>query len=693
MMMKQRMLNWLKLACLVMAAGTALAQDPNAIKSIEVRNDSADRQEITIVMKNPAQVPASFVVNAPPRIAFDFVNTANDSGKTSVPVSGGNLKGVNIAESGGRTRVVFSLIKSVVYETRISGNKLMVTLNQAPSGQPVSSATAVFSATNTQRESIKEIDFRRGKNGEGRVLIDLSNPNVGIDVRQQGKNLVVEFSKTTLPRQFERRMDVVDFATPVQSIDTYSQGETVKMVIEPKGTWEYSAYQTENRFTVEVKNIDEQAKKLAELDKPTYKGDKLSFNFQNIEVRTVLQVIAEFTGKNIITSDTVTGNLTLRLKDVPWDQAMDLVLQSKGLDKRENGNVLWVAPRDEIAAREKMTLEAKRAIADIEPLRSETFQLNYQKAEDIKTMLMSSRGDDKSPTTFLSKNGTVIAEPRTNTLIVSEISSKLEEIRNLIARIDAPAKQVMIEGRIVIAKDDFGRTLGARLGLRGDRTIDGSTRVGIASGVNDSFAVINNGVDNGTTTQNVQLPSAGINGVVPASIGVTLLNRSVGALLSLELQALEAEGNGRTVSSPRLITGDQQRAVIRQGKKFYVNRATTDGVVSEEKEAVLMLEVTPRITPDRRVFLEIRVTNDSLQPGNVVDTRSIETKVLVPNGDTAVLGGIYEMEETTNKTQVPLLGNVPVVGNLFKTRAKAETKREILIFITPRILDDSLSLR
>ncbi|WP_211236929.1 type IV pilus secretin family protein [Chitinimonas koreensis] len=651
-----------------------------------MRTESADRQEITLVLQKKVDVPASFAVNTPPRIAFDFANTVNSTGKSTIPVGGGNLKSVSIAESGGRSRLVLGLVKPASYEVRANGNKLVISLASS-AGTDAGVKSSQFSVSqNVAKESLRDVDFRRGPRGEGRVLIDLSNPNIGIDIKQQGKGLVLEFAKTGLPRQLERRMDVSDFGTPVQLVDTYTQGESTKMVIEPKGVWEYSAYQTEGRFIVEIRTVDEQAKRLAQLDKPTYKGEKLSLNFQNVEVRTVLQVIAEFTGKNIITSDTVSGNLTLRLKDVPWDQALDLILQSKGLDKRENGNVLWVAPREEIASREKLALEAKAQIADIEPLRTESFQLNYLKAEDLRAMLMN----DKQP--FLSKRGSAIVESRNNVLIVNDVPAKLDEIRALLLRADIAARQVMIEARIVIAKDDFSRTLGARLGIRGDRTAGNNTRVGIGSGTNDSLDVLNNGVSAATTT-NVNLPAAGINSVSPASIGVTLLNNSVGALLSLELQALEAEGNGRTISSPRVITGDQQKAVIRQGSRFFINRSTTDGLVSEEKEAVLMLEVTPRITPDRKVFMELKISKDALQPGQVIDTRSIQTNVLVGNGETAVLGGIYELTESDTVTKVPLLGDVPVLGSLFKTKARANNKSELLIFITPRILDESLSLR
>jgi len=687
-MIKRSWQKWFKGSLVLLVATFALADEPNAIKSVEIRTESAERQEIVLLLQRPAAAPASFVVNTPPRIAFDFGSMVNDTGKTTYPVAGANLKSVSLAEAGGRVRVVLGLIKPAAYETRVDGNRVYLSLNGTAA--PSSGATQFSVAQNKGKESIRDVDFRRGKNGEGRIAIDLSSPTIGIDIRQQGKSLLLEFAKTSLPRQFERRMDVTDFGTPVQTIDSYAQGDTVKMVIEPKGAWEYSAYQTENRFIVEVKNVDEQARRLAQLDKPTYKGDKLSLNFQNVEVRTVLQVIAEFTGKNIITSDTVNGNVTLRLKDVPWDQALDLILHSKGLDKRENGNVMWIAPREEIASREKLALEAKAQIADIEPLRTESFQLNYLKAEDLRAMLLN----DKQ--SFLSKRGSAIVEARNNVLIVSDIPSKLDSIRALLLRSDVAARQVMIEARIVIADDNFSRTLGARLGVRGDRTLGDKNRIGIASGINDSLDVLKNGVGSATST-NVNLPASALGGVSPASLGITLLNSSVGALLSLELQALEAAGNGRTVSSPRIITGDQQKAVIKQGSRFYITVPGENGAnTAEEKEANLELSVTPRITPDRRIFMELKISKDALASTGanpVVDTRSVETNVLVSNGDTAVIGGIYELTESNGESKVPLLGDVPVLGHLFKTKTGTNTKRELLIFITPRILDDALTLR
>jgi type IV pilus assembly protein PilQ len=514
---------------------------------------------------------------------------------------------------------------------------------------------------------------------------------------------VLEFAKTSLPRQLERRLDVADFGTPIQSVDTYSQGDNIKMVISPKGNWEYSAYQADSRFIVDVKNTDEQAKRAAALDKPAYKGDKLSLNFQNVEVRTVLQVIAEFTGKNIITSDTVAGNLTLRLKDVPWDQALDLILQSKGLDKRENGSVMWIAPRDEIASREKLKLEAQKEVEELEPLRSQAFQLNYLRVEAFKQVLT----DEKQ--SILTKRGSALMEPNNNILFVQDIPSKLAEIEKLVARIDVPAKQVLIEARIVSASDSFGRTLGARLGFAAQRfngnnvfnTLTGFNLAGGSASTSTTSTTTPGSTTGGTSTgssnaisqfvqdrnTSINLPSAGSAG---GDFGVSIYNAAVGGLISLELQALESEGKGKVISSPRIVAKDQAKATIKQGTQIPILILDRSGNVSTTyKDATLTLDVTPRITPDGRVYMELVVEKNSPTTFNgstAIDTKSIQTNVLVGNGDTAVLGGIYESAENNNESKIPLLGDIPYLGNLFKQRSISKQRTELLIFITPKIL-------
>ena len=720
--MKRHMLNWLQRGALALLAVWALGEEPNAIKSIEVTSASDNRQVMTIVTDKPMQAPGSFTVNTPPRIAFDFPNTVNDSGRGSVPVTSGNIRSVKIAEATGRTRVVLEMTHSASYDMKVDGNKLTVSINSAAPDAPAATtqlqnATTQFSVSqNTTKESIRAIDFRRGDTGEGRIIVDLSSPKIGIDISQQGKDLVLIFAKTAMPRQFERRMDVADYGTPVQTVDSYSQGEMSKIVVSPKGNWEYSAYQTDNKFVVEVKNPDEAAKRIAALEKPVYKGDKLSLNFQNIEVRTVLEVIAEFTGKNIVTSDTVSGNLTLRLKDVPWDQVLDLILQAKGLDKRENGSVMWIAPRDEIAEREKQVLTAKQQSDDLQPLKSQSFQLNYLKA-DVLLKLFSDKNN-----TIISKRGAVVVEPTNNIVFVQDIPDRLDQIAKLIQTLDAPAKQVMIEARIVSASDTFGRTLGARLGLASQRvagnnvfnTLSGFNLAGgnaptsssssssSSSGGNNNSnssssssgsSITGTGASTALTnffTQqvtNVNLPVGGSTG---GDFGVSIFNAAVGGLISLELQALEAEGSGKIISSPRVVTKDQTKATIKQGTKIpFLQRDVQGNSQQNFIEAELILDVTPRVTPDGRVFLELDIANNSPTIFNgetSIDEKAIHTSVLVGNGDTAVLGGIYQSTETLDQSKVPLLGDIPFLGALFRQKSVSKQHNELLIFITPKIL-------
>ncbi|WP_374350075.1 type IV pilus secretin PilQ [Chitinimonas sp.] len=710
-MKEHSMLKRIALAMFTFWAAVVLAEEPNVIKSVDVKTETSNRQEITVTFKSDLRAaPASFAVNTPPRVALDFLNMTNGTGKTSIPVAGGNLKAISLAEANGRTRMVFGLVKGSGYETKIDGNKLLVVLdsNAIDNVATVKNTSAQFSSAvaASGKEAIKDVDFRKGDAGEGRLIVDLTTAAVGIDIRQQGKDLVLEFAKTSLPRQLERHMDVADFGTAVQTVDTYTQGDSVKMVIAPRGNWEYSAYQADNRFIVDVRNIDEQAKKLAALDKPVYKGDKLSLNFQSVEVRTVLQVIAEFTGKNIITSDTVSGNLTLRLKDVPWDQALDLILQSKGLDKRENGSVMWIAPRDEIASREKLALEASRQVEDLEPLRSQSFQLNYLKVDAFKKILT----DEKQ--SILTKRGTALVEPNNNILFVQDIPSRLAQIEKLVAKIDVPAKQVLIEARIVSASDTFGRTLGGRLALAAQRfngnnvydtltgfNLAGSGQSSSSSSSSSSGSGSGSGTGAGSAVKtgqtdflsqrnaNVNLPSAGSSG---GDFGVSIFNASVGALISLELQALESEGKGKIISSPRVVARDQTKATIKQGTQIPILILDRNGNVSSTyKDATLTLDVTPRITPDGRVYMELVVEKNSPTTFNgstAIDTKSVNTNVLVGNGDTAVLGGIYESAENGTEDKVPLLGDVPLLGNFFKKKSVSKQRTELLIFITPKIL-------
>ena len=656
-------------------------------------------------------VPDGFAVQSPARIALDFPGVRNGMGHTNVGVNQGNVKGVNVVQANDRTRVVLNLKRATPYKSVIDGNSLLVSL--APASEAASSekgGSTVFSESrNTSVAPLKNIDFRRGVENAGRVVIDLDSNQVGVDIRQQGDKLVVEFLKTSLPEGLRRKLDVSDFGTPVQMISAVQSGDRVRMTIEPKGQWEHSAYQSDNQLVVEIRQQKTDDGKLAQGG--GYRGEKLSLNFQNIEVRSLLQVIADFTNFNVVTSDSVTGNVTLRLKDVPWDQALDIILQAKGLGMKKNGNVLQIAPKDELAAKEKAELEAQAAIQDLEPLRTQSFQLNYAKAADIAEQLTRSSGTQGGNTSrILSNRGSVIAEPRTNQIFVSDIPSRLAQVQEMITKLDVAVRQVLIEARIVEASDSFGRSLGVKLGgsdLRGVRGGDpgyrvrGSNRVALGGSYNAVSATTGEGESsmlNTSTTQFLNLPASAVDGSAPATFALSLFSAAANRFLNLELSAMEADGQGKVVSSPRVVTANQVKAIIEQGTEFAYQESAQNGATSVQfKKAVLSLEVTPQITPEGSIILDLAVNKDS--PGTVVagamsiDTKRVKTQVLVENGGTVVIGGIFELTEKDSVAKVPLLGDIPVVGNLFKNRTRSSRKEEILVFITPKIISDQTALR
>ena len=636
-------------------------------------------------------VPPGFTVTNPARIALDLPNVVNGLGKNTVEIAEGDVRSVSVVESAGRTRMVVNLTRSLTYSTAVEGKSLVITIDGGlPSVVKDSVQTTKFAesapATSEQKYSIRDVDFRRGANGEGRIIVDLSSPNTGIDIRLQGKNVIVDFLNTAAPRNLLRRLDLLDFATPVRQVDLASQGTTTRMTIEPKGLWEYSAYQTDTQFIVEVKQLKEDPNKLVQ--GLGYNGEKLSLNFQNVEVRAVLQVIADFTGLNIITSDTVGGSLTLRLKDVPWDQALDIILQAKGLSKRKSGNVVLIAPSDELATKEKLALEASQQISELEPLRTESFQLSYTKATDVQTLITNK---DQN---ILSKRGRATSDGRTNTLFVNDTPTKLDEVRKLIAQLDVPVRQVMIEARIVIADDKFSRELGARFGVVAGSNSNGRN-FGVAPDLNSSAAIANR-TPLTSVPANVNLPVAGAAG----TIGLSILNIANSNLVSLELSALESDGRGKVVSSPRIITADKRKATISQGTEIpYQTQSAAGGSTTQFKQAVLSLDVTPQITPDDKVIMDIEIKKDS-ESGRtagggipILDVRNLRTQILVENGETAVLGGIFEQSTSTNVTKVPLLGDIPFLGHMFKKTQRIDNKTELLVFITPRIIKDQLNVR
>ncbi|MDD4960175.1 MAG: type IV pilus secretin PilQ, partial [Gallionella sp.] len=562
------------------------------------------------------------------------------------------------------------------------------------SSQLVSNQSSRFAEVSNinQKHALNKVEFHRGTNGEGRVEIDLSDTTTGIDIRREDKRLVVDFLKTNLPTDLRRKLDVVDFGTAVETVDTAVRGDNVQMIIRPKGDWEYAAYQANKKFIIEVKTISATATNSSGTTgrQASFSGDKLTLDFQNITVREALNVIADFTGKNIVMSDTVTGNLTLRLKDVPWDQAMSIILQARGLDSRENGNVIQVAPRDEIAAKEKAELTARSQIVALEEVQTESIEIKYAKAQEVATMLMGA-GAGKG---LISARGSVTADIRTNVLFVQESPSRLEKVRELVNKIDVPLRQVMIESRVVIASNKFGRNLGSRLSYNSVDTfnVGGGLRGNI--GANQ----VVNGPLAGTTatinTPNVNLPVA-----AAGTFSMLLFNSSLTKLLGLELTALETDNQGKVISSPRVLTMDKKMANIAQGVKIPYNTAgtaTTPAGISFI-DATLSLTVTPQITPDDHVIMDVVVTKDSPQvvvtgtPS--IDTNKVTTQALVENGGTVVIGGVYQQDASTAITKVPLLGDIPLLGYLFRSKVAADTKSELLIFITPKIIKDAMDLQ
>ncbi len=710
--------NWRAgIAALAMFFGASVsAWAQNAIQSIN-STQQAGVEVVRIELSEPlTAVPNGFAVQTPPRVAIDLPGVGNALGRSNVEINQGNLRSVTVAQSGERTRLVLNLKSPANYRAELQGKALVIVLESsgAAAAAPGGAGPSVRFAENLNNDALalNDIDFRRGPDGAGRVVVDLPNNQVGVDIRQQGQSLVVEFMRSTLPDRLRRRLDVTDFGTPVQSISATQSGDRVRLVVEPRGVWEHSAYQSDNQFVLEVRPQKIDPNKLTQ--GPGYQGEKLSLNFQNIEVRALLQVIADFTNFNVVTSDSVTGNVTLRLKDVPWDQALDIILQAKGLGLRKSGNVIWIAPKDELAAKEKLELESQAQIAALEPVRTQSFQLNYTKAEEVAKGLTGQTagqgGGGSSATRILSPRGSVIYETRTNQLFVSDIPSKLEEVQSMITKIDIPVRQVLIEARIVEADDTFGKSLGVKLGatdLRGVRggipgySLGGNTRATIGGNMNAiGFQTQQTA---GTTlplndSQFVNLPATPQGGYDPATFALSLFSAGANRFLNLEISALEADGRGKVVSSPRLITADQIKAVIRQGTKIPYQRATSSGATAVEfVDATLKLEVTPQITPEGNVIMDVKINKDSVGAASAgvfsINTKAVETQVLVENGGTVVIGGIYEQTDRTDETKVPVLGDVPVLGNLFKSKSRTVNKTELLIFLTPKVITDRTAAR
>jgi len=676
----------------------------NQLQDISFSAMPGNRVEIVFTASEPLSPPSSFTTDNPARIAIDLANTTSGLAQKVTPVAIGMARSITAIEAGDRTRIVINLLEQVPHEISTEGNRLVVSIGAGSGAGTMSATTEPKAPMATDRtvsaavpgKGLANIDFRRGPDGEGRVEINLDDPSIVVDMRQQGDRVVVDFIDAQLPAQLARTLDVIDFATPVTQIETRPDGRNVRMTISTEGEFEHLAYQANEMYTVEFRALTKREKELRRKELEVYEGDRLSLNFQDIEVRAVLQLLADFTGLNMVVSDTVDGRITLRLKNVPWDQAMDIILKTKGLSMRRNDNVILVAPTEEIAAREKLELESQQQIEELAPLRSELIAINYAKASNLAELLKSEENK------LISERGSVSIDERTNTLLVQDTAAKLSEIRALVAELDVPIRQVLIESRIVIANNDFARDIGVKLGISGAGTQ--GTRTGVigggiegdldASAIAGPFVTVNN--DNEALLVNLpQTLAAGSGGALNMVLG-----KMGSYLLRLELTAMQQEGKGEIVSSPRVITSDQNTAIIKQGVEIPYQEATSSGATAVSfKEAVLQLEVTPHITPDDRVIMDLRVNKDNPDFTRAVlgvppvDTRELQTSVLVENGETVVLGGVFERTRSDTKNSVPFFGTLPGIGWAFKQKQTQDENSELLIFVTPRILKDTLTLR
>jgi type IV pilus assembly protein PilQ len=695
---------WLAVATSLGAAEAGSPQPAgNVIEAINVDQQGA-QLIVKVTLKDiVGALPSGFSTATPARVALDFMGASNGLGRNSQAVNTGALRNLGLVQVGDRTRMVLNLDKRMNYEVRAEDRFVFVTLTPLASSVTETQSASPFSnfqPVQTQN-ALRDVGFRRGKDGEARIVVELSDINTGVDIRQQGQSLTVDFAKTLVPEELRKKLDVADFGTPVMQLTTQQNGENARVVITPKGLWEHVAYQTDTQFVVEVRPIVEDPNKLIQGSRGGYKGEKLSLNFQNVDVRRLLQVIGEFTGMNVVVSDTVSGSITLILKDVPWDQALDIILQQKGLDMRKSGNVISIAPRDELATREKLDLESKQQIGDIEPIRTEDFQLNYAKAEDLQKLLSNKESS------LLSKRGSASFDKRTNKLFIQDTPSRLEDVRRLIAKIDVPVRQVLIEARIVEASDTFSKSIGARLGILDVAGATAGHSIGGARYTVGGQMSSNAYLTGQRATQpafseslGVNLPANKIGTAAPSAFSFTLFNNSKTQFLNLELSALEADGRGKVVSSPRVVTADQSEAVIEQGVELPYESASSSGATSVSfKKANLSLKVTPQITPDGKITMKLDINKDSpsqkyiLRSGVAIDTKHVKTEVLVENGGTVVIGGIYTQDKRETVNRTPLLGDIPYLGWLFKQRDTNDDRTELLVFITPKIISESLGGR
>ena len=678
------------------------------LDSIKTSSMPGERVQIKLELSEAlSSEPLTFSVDNPARVVIDLPNTSLNLNEKSQTIGIGMANSLNAIEAKGRSRVVINLTRSVSYSIDVNGNTVILSLGSGASVAKSDSQTGSYSEapkeTSSSLSSIKSIDFRRGEKGEGRIIVELSNPMIPIDMRTEGGNVVIDFIGAQLPSELDRKLDVIDFATPVKEIDTAASGSNTKMVISAVNEdFDHLAYQSDENYTIEFKPLSKEEKEKLIKEKIGYTGERLSLNFQDIEVRAVLQLIADFTGLNMVTSDAVGGNVTLRLKNVPWDQALDIILKSRGLGKRVNGNVMMVAPQDELTARERVELEANQQIEELAPLRTEFIQVNYANASDLSSLIQS--GENK----LTSERGTVSIDQRTNTLIVQDVATSLKAIRELILKLDVPVRQVLIESRIVNADESFAKDIGVRFGYSKASKQGTTTRGDIGAAPEDPFVSIGGNkagtTDFGALTTFGADTTEGLIVSLPATpadaAALALAVGKVGSyLLQLELSALIAEGRGEDIASPRVITANQTEAIIESGVQIPFQEASSSGATSVSfQDAVLSLRVTPQITPDDRIIMDLQVNQDTVSGTTVlgvpaINTRSVTTQVLVNNGETVVLGGVYTSSDRKTVDRIPFFGDLPYVGFLFKRTDIDRKKDELLIFITPKILKDSLKIK
>ncbi|MDO8826594.1 type IV pilus secretin PilQ [Methylophaga sp.] len=670
----------------------------NELQSLDYSTLSGNKGLITLTFSEAVETPESFATDEPARIVLDFRGVSNKLSETTKQINSGQTRSIATVEAGERTRMVINLLRKLPYQVEVEGNVVKVMLNDNTSVASARTGSTASPSTSRSGNAVTDIDFRRGEQGEARLMVALQNENTSLEVRRERGDLVVDLPGVTLPGKLQRRLDVLDFATPVHLIDSMQTPEGTRLVLTTTGKFEHLAYQSGDMLVVEVKPVAESTADTSESEFG-FEGEKLSLNFQNIEVRAVLQLLADFNGMNLVTSDTVTGNLTLRLKNVPWDQALDIILKTKGLGMRQNGNVMLIAPAAEIAAREKQELEARKQLVELEPLYSEIFEVNFAKATEMAAILTTTQGQTTAAGSaggFLSNRGSVVVDQRTNSLLLRDTARNLADVRKLIEKLDIPVRQVLIESRIVIANNDFAKELGVRFGASARSGTLGAGTSGSLEGLQVPATNTNSVLPTNSTgvrgqDLNVNLPASNPAG----TIALALAKLPLGAVLELELSAMQEEGKGEIVSSPRVITSNQKQATIEQGTEIPYQEASSSGATSVSfKEALLKLDVTPQITPDDRIVMDLEVNKDEV--GAVflgvpsIDTRSVRTQVLVDNGETVVLGGIYEQTTTQTSTRVPFFGDLPYVGFLFKNDLNENRQRELLVFVTPKIIKEGM---